>query len=204
MSQVTFRRTARVTDSASSGLTGPGRHLGFGQITLGDLARCLCPVIHELARKFEACGIPCRTVEDLQAARWEKRFWNIPFNALCRLTGKPVSAILSSADSVARVRDLMAEVLRAAAACGHPLPDDLPALLLGKTERTGTYRPSTTIDFKLGREIELETIWGEPLRRGQAAGVQMPLRSQLYRELRDAIRRRDATADVRHERVVRP
>lgn len=116
------------------------------------------------------------------------------FQGLCLLTAKPTSQILSSAGLGARVRGLMAEVLRAASACGHPLPDDLPAALLEKTRGLGDYRPSTMIDFELGREIELEAIWGEPLRRGQAAGVQMPLLGELYKELREAVRRRVGVA----------
>ena len=39
------------------------------------------------------------------------------------------------------------------------------------------------IDFLAGREVEVDAIWGEPLRRGEAAGVPMPELKKLHGEL---------------------
>ena len=47
----------------------------------------------------------------------------------------------------------------------------------------GNYRPSSMIDFIEGREVELESIWGEPLRRAKAAGVETPFTDKLYEDL---------------------
>jgi len=47
----------------------------------------------------------------------------------------------------------------------------------------GAYRPSSLVDFLAGREVELDAIWGEPLRRAQAAGVEMPELAQLHADL---------------------
>jgi 2-dehydropantoate 2-reductase len=46
------------------------------------------------------------------------------------------------------------------------------------------YRPSSLIDFEDGREVELEPIWGEPVRQAEAAGLAMPRVSELYQELK--------------------
>ena len=48
----------------------------------------------------------------------------------------------------------------------------------------GAYQPSSLIDYLAGREVEVEAIWGEPLRRAQAAGVAMPHLEKLYAELK--------------------
>jgi 2-dehydropantoate 2-reductase len=48
----------------------------------------------------------------------------------------------------------------------------------------GAYRPSSLIDWQEGREIEVEAIWGEPLRRAQAAGGNLPRLESLYRQLK--------------------
>jgi 2-dehydropantoate 2-reductase len=40
------------------------------------------------------------------------------------------------------------------------------------------------VDFLAGREVEVDAIWGEPLRRAQAAGVQVPRLAALHAELR--------------------
>ena len=64
--------------------------------------------------------------------------------------------------------------------------------LMKRTFGMGLYRPSTLLDFEAGRPLELEGIWGEPLRRGRAAGVKAPRLERLYQELRqlDAARKR--------------
>ena len=52
------------------------------------------------------------------------------------------------------------------------------------TDAMGAYKPSTLIDFEAGRPLEVEAIWGEPLRRGLAAGAEMPELAALYSELK--------------------
>jgi 2-dehydropantoate 2-reductase len=49
----------------------------------------------------------------------------------------------------------------------------------------GAYQPSSLIDFLAGREVEVEAIWGEPLRRAQAAGAAMPHLEKLYARLKE-------------------
>ena len=44
----------------------------------------------------------------------------------------------------------------------------------------GAYRPSSLIDYIEGREVEVESIWGEPLRRAQKAGAAVPRLEMLY------------------------
>ena len=53
----------------------------------------------------------------------------------------------------------------------------------------GAYKPSSLVDFLAGREVEVEAIWGEPLRRAQAAGVPMPRMAKLYNDLKRVVRR---------------
>jgi 2-dehydropantoate 2-reductase len=50
----------------------------------------------------------------------------------------------------------------------------------------GPYRPSSMIDFETGRPVEVEAIWGEPLRQGVRAGAAMPRLEMLYRLLAHA------------------
>jgi 2-dehydropantoate 2-reductase len=41
------------------------------------------------------------------------------------------------------------------------------------------YKPSTMIDFLNGLPIELDSVFSEPLRRGQSKGVSLPRLSAL-------------------------
>ena len=48
------------------------------------------------------------------------------------------------------------------------------------TETMGGYKASTLRDWKAGKSLESEAIWGEPLRRATVAGAQMPRTEMVY------------------------
>jgi 2-dehydropantoate 2-reductase len=51
----------------------------------------------------------------------------------------------------------------------------------------GPYKPSSLIDFLDGKPVEIDAIWGEALRRGEAKEVEMPELKKLYQQLRKAV-----------------
>ena len=64
--------------------TAPGviRHIGFGQVVLGEFQRPPQPRTHALATLFQQASVPCTVSDNLARAHWEKLVWNIPFNGL--------------------------------------------------------------------------------------------------------------------------
>jgi len=86
---------------------------------------------------------------------------------------------------------LMEEIRAAARVMGHELSDGFLQKQLEVTRGMGAYRPSSLIDYLEGREVEVEAIFGEPLRRGEAAGVAMPTLRSLYCLLRHLVRCRE-------------
>ena len=87
---------------------------------------------------------------------------------------------------------LMDEVIAAANKCGHAVPHDAVAEQVRRTEVMSAYKPSTLLDFESGKPLEIEAIWGEPLRRAAAAGAKMPRLEILYALLKsiDRVRQR--------------
>ncbi len=159
-------------------------HLGEGHVSLGNFGRPVDQRLREVADAFKASGVPARVVDELAATQWRKLVWNIPFNGLAvAMGGVDCAVILSTPEGEARARALMAEVINAAAAFGYTMPEDLIEQQLQVTRAMGPYRPSTLIDFLDGRPIELEAIWGEPLRRARAAGLAMPELERLIGEI---------------------
>ena len=77
----------------------------------------------------------------------------------------------------------MDEVIVAANKCGFPLPAAAALGQVKRTESMGAYKPSTLINFQAGRRLEVEAIWGEPLRRAAAAGAFTPRLQELYEKL---------------------
>jgi 2-dehydropantoate 2-reductase len=133
---------------------------------------------------FKAAGVDCRAEDSLEAVLWKKLCWNIPFNGLAIAAGGiTTDRIVADATLKARARRLMEEVRVAAALRGHMINDQHIQTQFDVTEGMGAYRPSSLIDYLAGREVEVEGIWGEPLRRGLAAGASMPELTLLKQEI---------------------
>ncbi len=158
---------------------------GHGRIVLGEYQRYPRPRTHDVSWEFKRCGVVCSVAENLGRERWRKLVWNIPFNGIALTAGGlDTAAILADDKLRADVLALMDEVIAAANQCGYSLPTAEALEQIKRTEKMGAYKPSTLIDFEAGKPIELEAIWGEPLRRAQGRGAEMPRLSALYQDLR--------------------
>jgi 2-dehydropantoate 2-reductase len=82
------------------------------------------------------------------------------------------------------VRDLMLEVIAAARALGFHVQQSLADEQIRRTRTMGAYKASTLIDFERRMPLELESLFLEPLRQAQRAGVRVPRLEALCRVLR--------------------
>lgn len=179
--------------------TSPGviEHYDQGHLALGEYNRCPEPRTHDVAWEFKRCGVVCRVVENLALERWRKLIWNIPFNGLSIAAGGlDTAAILSDEHLRGECLALMDEVILAANKCGFPLPAAAALEQVKRTELMGAYKPSTLIDFEAGRPLEIEALWGEPLRRARSAGACTPRLQDLYEKLKTIDSRRPGKITV--------
>lgn len=157
----------------------------YGHITIGEYERKPLDRTHAIAAEFRDSGIDCRVVEDLILERWRKLVWNIPFNGLSIAAGGIDTAqILADRDLHRSTLQLMREVILLANKCGFALELSAADEQMRRTQTMGNYKPSTLLDFEAGKPLEIEAIWGEPLRRGEAAGADTPRLQQLYSVLK--------------------
>lgn len=176
---------------------GPGRivHIAQGRISLGEHTGAPSLRTEGVASVLRASNIECVIESSLAAARWKKLVWNIPFNGLSIAAGGlDTASILADPALEQRVRDLMHEIISTARDLGHDVSFDLIHDMIERTRSMTRYRPSSLIDFEEGREVELEPIWGEPLRQAAAAGLAMPWLRQLSAELRSRIENRSLSS----------
>ena len=156
----------------------------YGRLAIGEFRGHPRPRLHDIAWEFKRCGVVCSIVADIALERWRKLVWNIPFNGLAVTAGGLDTAAILGDDGLRQLAlELMDETIAIANACGHRLPTAVALDQMKRTEEMGEYKPSTLIDYLTGRPLEIEAIWGEPLRRGQAAGVQASQLERLYRQL---------------------
>jgi 2-dehydropantoate 2-reductase len=163
----------------------------YGRIVIGEYGRKPSERTHAIASQFSVCGIKCSVATDLALERWRKLVWNIPFNGLSILGGGIDTAAILANEALHRVtRALMDEVIDAANKCGHALESAAAREQLKRTEEMGQYKPSTLLDWEAGKPLEIEAIWGEPLRRAAAAGANTPGLQMVYALLKSLDTRR--------------
>lgn len=179
-------------------------HTARGKILLGEFQRPPQPRTHELAALFRHAGVSGDVTGNLARTHWDKLIWNIPFNGLgvagvvgyetllhpeANLRIPPSSGCLTTDQLLADrrwaglVHELMLEVIGAANALGLEIPKSRADEQIEQTRGIGAYKASTLIDFERSLPLELESMFLEPLRRAQSAGVHTPRLESLTRVL---------------------
>jgi 2-dehydropantoate 2-reductase len=153
-----------------------------GSVSFGEFQRPAGGRTHALADMFSRAGVKTIVSDNLAELRWKKLVWNVPFNGLAIAAGGVTTDVLTGDEELlAATRALMFEIMaatRAVTGCG--IPPQFVEKQIEVTKAMGPYKPSSLIDFLEGREVEVESIWGEPLRRARAAGVDTPRLAMLY------------------------
>ena len=173
------------------GEPGYVHHLAYGPVTIGHLHNSTQELETAIAlwarSKVQVIASP-----SLLRARWEKLCWNIPFNGLAVAAGGiTTDRIVGDPGLRVAARALMAEVIEAGntdlAAHTENVRIDGAAVIermFALTDTMGVYQPSTMIDFVGGKAMEIEAIFGEPLRRAESLGVDTPQLALLTALLR--------------------
>jgi 2-dehydropantoate 2-reductase len=169
-----------------SNKVGPGhiRHLDYGLVSLGEFAtRGVSDRMRALAADLQQAGIPVQILDDFRVARWNKLVWNIPYNGLSVILDATTAELMANPDTRQLCEQIMREVVADAHACGVPVENEAVAKMLDHTAKMTPYRTSMKIDFDEHRPMEVDAIFGNPLRAAQAAGAKSPLLEVLYRQL---------------------
>ena len=157
----------------------------YGLVILGEIGGAAQSRTRHVAEEFVRAQVKCRVTDDIALERWRKLIWNIPFNGLSILAGGIDTAAIVRDENLRQLTlDLMEEVIAAANKCGHPLAEDAWREHVKRSEKMSGYKPSTLQDWDAGKPLEIEAIWGEPVRRAIAAGGQMPRTEMIYELLK--------------------
>ena len=152
-----------------------------GLVMLGEFGRPAGDRTHAVAALFTRSGAKCEAQNNLEELRWRKLVWNVPFNGLAIAAGGITTDVIMADEGLRLLaRRLMEEIVDAAAKFGHAIPRSFVDLQFDRTAKMGKYRPSSLIDYEEVREVELEEIWGEPVRRAKTQGVPVPRLEMLY------------------------
>lgn len=171
-------------------------HLDYGSITLGEYTEDYKQIgitnrLHQIASDFRRAQIPIKLSGDLLLSRWKKLVWNIPYNGLSVLLNARTDELMANPDTLILVKEIMAEVIAGAKSYDRIISDDFIPDMLDYTHKMKPYRTSMKIDYDESRPLEVEAIFGNPMRVAEQAGIKLPQIEVLYRMLKfvDAQRR---------------
>ncbi len=170
---------------------GPGHiaHLDYGQVRLGEYSadgnpRGITPRLQSIAADFRESAVAVELEADLLAARWKKLVWNVPYNGLTVVLDATTDQLMANPSTRDLCEALMREVLAGAAACGRHIDESFVQQMLDHTRKMVPYKPSMKLDYDSRRAIEVEAIYGNPLRASRAAGTDLPAIAALYEQLK--------------------
>jgi len=174
-----------------SNKVGPGhiRHLDYGAVALAEYSpdgkpQGITNRIRAIGADFERAGIEVQLIDDLILARWKKLVWNIPYNGLSVVLNAMTDELMKNPATRELVVQLMGEVVAGAAAVGRTIPDSFVEKMLADTDKMPPYRTSMKIDYEMHRPMEVEAIFGNPVRAAKAAGKELLRVEMLYRQLK--------------------
>jgi len=174
-----------------SNKVGPGhvRHLDYGDVRIGQHTPDGTPagqteLVRAVVDDFRRAGVGAAGEGDLVTARWRKLVWNVTYNGLCVVHDCTTDVLMGDPVLRARCEALMREVIAAAAACGRVIEPEFVPFMLAATDAMASYKPSMKLDYERGQALEIEAIYGAPLRAARAAGASCPLIAELHEELR--------------------
>lgn len=163
-------------------------HTAGGAVSIANFSSENRQRLEALCDAFGMAGIPCKASDDLGLIQWQKLVWNVPFNGLAITEGGVDTAqLLGSLEKEDEVRALMVEVLKAAAALGYTISEHVIDAQIERTHGMGAYRPSSMLDYIAGTPVEVDAIWGIPLRMAQDAGAELPHWEALLTRIQQAV-----------------
>jgi 2-dehydropantoate 2-reductase len=179
------------------------QHTDHGLIVLGEFQRWPDTRTEEIASAIRHARVPCKITDNLARAHWEKLVWNIPFNGLGVASAAGYDALVAQSSTFnaqlqaclttdklladprweSLVRELMFEVIATANTLGLGVDEALAEDQIERTRTMGPYKASTLLDFELGRPLELESLFLEPMRLARHVGVFTPRLVELCKVL---------------------
>ncbi|MBI1369454.1 MAG: putative 2-dehydropantoate 2-reductase [Planctomycetes bacterium] len=174
-----------------SNKVGPGhiQHLNYGQIRIGDYdpagrVKGVTPRARAFGDDLVRAGLPVVLEDDLILARWKKLVWNVPYNGLTVALNTTTDRLMHDPHTRKTCEALMREVQQGAAAFDRTIDEAHVQKMLDDTDKMVPYRPSMKLDYDEKRPMEVEAIYGAPLRAAASKGVHLPRMAMLYEQLK--------------------
>lgn len=154
---------------------------GPASVVLGEWRGGTSARVASLVETFRAANVTADDSSNIRAVLWSKFAFICAQGGVTAAVRLPIGEIRSQPAGRELFRNLAAEVCAVAAAEGIELPADLPDKTLGFANALEPGAGSSLHDDLVhGRRMELDTLLGEVIRRGEHRGVEVPTSRAVY------------------------
>jgi len=165
---------------------GPGvvRYVAEGEIVLGSLTR-ESAALDAAKRILRDAGIRTRWSENITGVLWSKAIANAAINPLTAIHRCKNGMIVGDKRLKEQAIAVCLEGMRVAGAKGIALdPPDVIRYMTEIATNTADNRSSMLSDIERGKRTEIDAICGPILRFGLELGIECPVMSELYHEIK--------------------
>ena len=155
-------------------------HIDYGKVKIGSNLKNFDHAAHNVVELFQNSGIETEYLPNLRFGRYEKLLWNIPFNSLSVLFKSKTDLLVNEGTTLELAKNLMNDVYKIARKDKILITKKMIKDMLIRTIKMKPYKTSMLLDYEAGRELEIESILGEPLRIAQKLKVKVPYIENMY------------------------
>jgi 2-dehydropantoate 2-reductase len=158
-------------------------HRFLGRIALGELDGAASPRALALRDAFAKAGIAAELSSDIGRVLWEKYLMIGAQAGMTALTRCPVGVLRERPACWRMYRAIVEELAALGRAAGVPLDGAVERTMAAAEKLAPEATASLHHDLVSGKRLELETLHGYAVRRGERLGVPMPMTSAVYAAL---------------------
>lgn len=158
-------------------------------VLLGNLYGLDVTSLEPLAQAISRGGIPCQTTDDVGAALWAKMLYNCTLNPLSAVLGLHYGALSEAPEGKAIMNGLIEELFAVMTASGYRTYWETPEAYQEEFYRkllpdTYHHNSSTLQDIRKRQPTEIDTLTGKILELAAQHGVDVPMNTMLYRQIK--------------------
>jgi 2-dehydropantoate 2-reductase len=154
------------------------------ELVYGELDGRQSARLRALDETFQHAGFDARPSTEIVQAMWEKWVFVASVGAITCLVRGSIGAIEAAPGGTELALAVSAECSVVATASGYPPRQEAMSRATALLTAKGSSLTSSMYrDLQLGREIEVEEIVGDMVRRGRECGLKIPLLAAAYAQL---------------------
>jgi 2-dehydropantoate 2-reductase len=132
---------------------------------------------------FNKSGLACTLSPNILETKWEKFLNNAAFNPLCALTQKTIGGILDDDTLRSCAASILMETVLIARGLGVNLKQEAINEVFPQSMVVRNHKPSMLQHREQGKKMEVESLCGYLIQKGNELGIKTPILEHVYHSL---------------------